>query len=110
MTHASDIQERMFNLMMEIDDTKPLPPKVGRLHVAVNVLAQEIVSVGVDDVDDENDGWETLEETMKWAKTAVGMLFDAIENLGHPDYAAEFKAAFLAKSADELCCTINAGN
>ena len=97
--HAIDAQKKMINLMIDIDETEPLPGKEGRMLVAINVLAHEITSpenpAPGDDRprivarrDEIGDSYVSPEEAKKWIAHAIEKLPLAVAligNFGSPD-------------------------
>jgi len=71
--HAFDAQKRIMDIMSEIDDTSPLPPKNGRMLVALNVLANEICT--------DNDHEDYVEmDVDKWLNLALEDLPACVTN------------------------------
>ena len=77
--HAIDAQKRMHDIMWRINDTNPLPEKVGRILVAINVLA-DVIATG----DDESNGFQQdVEETRKWLVRAIELLPGQVAHFGN---------------------------
>jgi hypothetical protein len=75
MAHAIDLQKQMIALLSEMDDTSPLPPKEGRILVALDVLVSEIsYDDAAESAESTSDGTATVEEAREWLDKAIKLL------------------------------------